>query len=194
MTTLVASVLAALGAAWLVGLIWYAADMRAVVAEMDMHTDAIVVLTGGSVRVKTGIALLRSGRGTRLFISGVHADVDLADLTRSIDETPEDLGERITLGYAAGDTIGNAAETAAWMQANGYVSLRLVTAAYHMKRSVLEFQRVMPGVRITPHPVFPLAFKQEEWWRWPGTATLIATEYTKYLLALFRHWIVNRFL
>ena len=177
----------------MVGLIWYAADMRAIVAETDTQTDAIVVLTGGSVRVKTGIALLRAGRGTRLFISGVHADVDLAELTRSIDETLGDLGERITLGYAAGDTIGNASETAAWMRANGYGSLRLVTAAYHMRRSVLEFQRVMPWGTITPHPVFPLAFKQEEWWRWPGTATLVATEYTKYLLALLRHWIANRF-
>ncbi|KAF0137397.1 MAG: hypothetical protein FD153_1694, partial [Rhodospirillaceae bacterium] len=32
---------------------------------------------------------------------------------------------------------------------------------------------------------------QEEWWRWPGTATLIATEYTKYLVAMVRHWIAD---
>jgi len=32
--------------------------------------------------------------------------------------------------------------------------------------------------------VFPTHFKGEEWWRWPGTASLILIEYSKYLAAL----------
>jgi hypothetical protein len=32
--------------------------------------------------------------------------------------------------------------------------------------------------------VFPPNFKGEEWWRWPGTASLILIEYSKYLVAL----------
>jgi hypothetical protein len=31
-----------------------------------------------------------------------------------------------------------------------------------------------------------VAFKRDEWWRWPGTFHLLAVEYTKYLGALAR--------
>ncbi len=90
------------------------------------------------------------------------------------------------LGYEADNTRGNAIETAAWMKQQGYGSLRLVTATYHMPRSLLELRRVMPGIEIVPHPVFTETFKREDWWLWPGSSTLLITEYTKYLVALAR--------
>ena len=64
-------------------------------------------------------------------------------------------------------------------------SIRLVTAAYHMRRSLLELHAAMPGVRIVPHAVFPVTVKSD-WWRWPGTARLIAREYTKFVVAWAR--------
>src|SRR5215472_6960493 len=39
-------------------------------------TDAIVVLTGGSLRLQSGIDLLREGKGRALFVSGVDQRVD----------------------------------------------------------------------------------------------------------------------
>jgi hypothetical protein len=45
----------------------------------------------------------------------------------------------------------------------------------------------MPEVTVIPHPVFPDHVKQGDWWRWPGTAALIITEYNKYLLACLNH-------
>ena len=45
-------------------------------------TDAIVVLTGGSLRLPSGIALLREGKGDKLFVSGVNQGVNLEDLLR----------------------------------------------------------------------------------------------------------------
>ena len=68
-------------------------------------------------------------------------------------------------------------------------SLRLVTAAYHMPRSLLEFRHAMPEIEIVPHPVFPENFKQRDWWRWPGSASLIVREYSKYLVARLRGWV-----
>jgi len=77
------------------------------------------------------------------------------------------------------------------MAREGFRSVRLVTSSYHMPRSLLEFSRAMPGVRIVPHPVFADRVKQGQWLVWPGTANLIVGEYEKYLLALarpiFRH-------
>ena len=73
------------------------------------------------------------------------------------------------LGHEAINTLGNAHETAQWIRSQGFRSLRLVTAWYHMPRSLLEFDRAMPEIDIVAHPVFPEQVKQERWWTWRGT-------------------------
>ena len=70
------------------------------------------------------------------------------------------------------------------MQREKFTSLRLVTASYHMPRSLLLFRRTMPEVRIAPHPVFPGHVHLDDWWRWPGTARLLASEFNKYVASL----------
>jgi uncharacterized SAM-binding protein YcdF (DUF218 family) len=94
----------------------------------------------------------------------------------------------MVLGHTADDTRGNAAETARWIKKEGFQSLRLVTANYHMRRSLLEFKRLMTGVTIIPHPVFPQGFKAEAWWIHWGSFRLVVSEYVKYLIALVRLW------
>lgn len=174
--------------AWSMGLVWYAAAPPEPSAEdATRPVDAIVVLTGGSARLRAGLDLLEADPDAELFISGVPAAVTTDDLWRALDRRPSAaLAARVTLGHAAADTLGNAEETAAWARARGHTSLRVVTAAYHMRRAVLEFHHVMPNRRLVPHPVYPPHVKQEEWWRFPGTASLLAGEYTKYLVALAR--------
>jgi uncharacterized SAM-binding protein YcdF (DUF218 family) len=166
------------------GLVWFATPPTA--ENRAAPTDAIVVLTGGSLRLQSGIDLLREGKGQELFVSGVNQRVDLDELLRVLGDTPEWLACCIAIGHEAENTEGNAKETARWMRSQGYRSLRLVTAWYHMPRSRLEFERAMPDIEIVPHPVFPERVKQEHWWAWRGTATLLIGEYGKYLAALFR--------
>lgn len=173
-------------APWLAGFLWFAADLPTSVAEPGHETDAIVVLTGGRGRVHQGLALLAERRAKKLFISGVYQGVDVRELLRVSQQSPADLECCIALGYEADSTRGNALETASWLREQGMRSLRLVTSAYHMPRSLLEFRRVMPDVMIVPHPVFPQQVGQREWWRWPGNASFIITEYNKYLAALAR--------
>jgi uncharacterized SAM-binding protein YcdF (DUF218 family) len=72
------------------------------------------------------------------------------------------------------------------MEREGFRSLVLVTANYHMRRSLLEFRRALPEARVEPHPVFPEGFRIEAWWRWPGTFALVQGEYHKFLAALVR--------
>ena len=62
--------------------------------------------------------------------------------------------------------------------------MRLVTSAYHMPRSLLEFRRIMPEMIIVPHPVFPEDYNPRHWWRWPGSPGLVISEYSKYLVAV----------
>ena len=169
---------------WLAGLIWFATPPPG--ESRTASTDAIVVLTGGSLRIESGIALLREGKGHKLFVSGVNQQVDLDDLLGVSGHAPDWARCCIVLGHEADDTFGNAQETAHWIRGQDFHSLRLVTAWYHMPRSLLEFDRAMPEIDIVAHPVFPDQVKQERWWAWRGTAALLVNEYVKYLGALAR--------
>lgn len=149
-------------------------------------TDAIVVLTGGRLRLRTGIELLRQEKARVLFISGVDGRVGLDAVLRSAgEETPKWLLCCVVLGQKAENTSGNAIETAQWMRGQGFHSLRLVTSWWHMPRSLLDFERVMPDLEIVPYPVFPEHCDQQNWWsRWVMPFAVIV-EYGKYLAALF---------
>jgi uncharacterized SAM-binding protein YcdF (DUF218 family) len=171
---------------WLAGLGWFTARIPSAVADSETATDAIVVLTGGSQRLAAGIDLLAAGKARKLLVSGVHQGVAVSDLLRVSHHTPEELLCCIVLGHAATDTVGNAAETAAWMRREGYASLRLVTASYHMPRALVEFDRAMPQARILAHPVFPERLDAAHWWNSPATAALVLGEYHKYLGAWLR--------
>lgn len=181
---LVAAILAVL--AWGSGFVWFATALPGPAEPRASATDAIVVLTGGVERLDAGLALLAEGHATKLFVSGVYRGIDVTTLLRHTRRTPGALDCCIVLGYEADNTEGNARETAAWMRENKYRSLRLVTASYHMPRSLVEFRAAMPEIEIVPHAVVPSQFRREDWWRWPGTASLIAFEYSKYLGACAR--------
>lgn len=177
---------------WLAGLVYFATNLPQQVADPARRTDAIVVLTGGSGRLRQAFELLEQDRAQQLFVSGVERSVEVAELLRIDRIAPPELACCVVLGYKAGDTRGNALETATWMGEQGFASLRLVTATYHMPRSLLEFRYAMPEIEILPHPVFTKSFKQADWWRWPGSASLLASEYNKYLLAWLRGRLIGR--
>ena len=177
---------------WIIGLVAFVARIPSPDEIAAEPADAAVVLTGGGGRLETGLALLEEGRARKLFVSGVHEDVDLAALLASLPAGSVPVPDAATLacciqlGHVAADTKGNAEETAVWIRAEHFASLSLVTADYHMPRSLLEFHRAMPEIRILPYPVFPEQVRREGWWRWPGTTSLLIREYNKYLVALAR--------
>lgn len=179
---LFAAVIVALAVAWMAGLIWFAGSLPDRPDNSATHTDAIVVLTGGQGRFEEGVLLLRQGLGQKLFVSGVEPGVEVPEMLKRAHLPPGPSDANIVLGHDADSTASNAAETSDWMHREGFHSLRLVTASYHMPRSLLEFRHAMPDLTIVPHPVFPGRVKHH-WWAWPGTARLIAEEYVKYLVA-----------
>lgn len=175
-------------ALWLAGLVLFANHVRNLDAAAENQlapTDAIVVLTGGSERLRTGLDLLKAGHGKKLFISGVHPHLTLDHVLGNTPLAPDLRACCIVLGHAAESTEGNAIETQNWMAFENYHSLRLVTANYHMPRSLLLFHAVMPEMVIIPHPVAPESVHLDDWWLHVGTASLLATEYNKYLVARF---------
>jgi uncharacterized SAM-binding protein YcdF (DUF218 family) len=161
-------------------------------APADMQpVDAVVVLTGGTRRLGAGLEILARGEAKKLLVSGVHPDVVKAEIAGA-DQRLQALAECcLVLGYEATDTVGNALEAARWMRREKFTSLALVTATYHMPRSLAEFHHALPEAHIVAVPVFPENFKREEWWRWPGSAALVLAEYHKYLLARLRFGLAD---
>jgi len=175
--------------AWCAGLVWFAETIPAGPDDDGRATDAIVVLTGGPARLKAGLDLLAAGRARKLFVSGVYRGVDVTELLRVGRQDPERLACCVVIGHEAESTAGNAAETRAWMTRESFSSLRLVTASYHMRRSLIEFRRAMPETTILPYAVAPDGFRRERWWAWPGTLRLVVSEYNKTIGALARAWL-----
>jgi uncharacterized SAM-binding protein YcdF (DUF218 family) len=167
---------------WVVGLLWFVHSSLTMASDPS-RTDAIVVLTGGRLRLEAGLDLLGAGRAQKLFVSGVNPHVDRIELMRVAGHADDDDLNRIVIGHDADNTLGNARETAGWMQQEGYSSLRLVTSWYHMQRSLLEFQRAMPQTRIVAEPVFA-GHEGEAWSGWIDVGMLTVSEYDKYLATL----------
>lgn len=149
--------------------------------ETPQIADAIVVLTGGGGRLELGLSLLARGDAKKLFISGVDPGVTKTALLQNRQVDGATLDCCITLGHNANNTFGNATETAHWITSQGFSSLYIVTANYHMPRSLVEFRAALPGIDLKPRAVHPGNVHMEDWWRWPGTIQLLVAEYTKYL-------------
>jgi uncharacterized SAM-binding protein YcdF (DUF218 family) len=144
-----------------------------------LKADAIVALTGGDSRLGTAVALFEAGIGKRLLITGVNKALSKDELKHFAHG-----GRRFDccadIGYAAEDTYGNAEEAADWAFAHRYRSLIVVTASYHMPRSIRLFRSLMPGVKLVQYPVEPEGAHRGAWWH-PGTLHLLHNEFLKYL-------------
>ncbi len=147
----------------------------------------IVALTGGKDRIGEAVRLLADGQAKRLLISGVNPSTNAQQLQSMVPRGDEFFPCCVDLGHAALDTTGNAAETKSWAARHGFNSLIVVTSAYHMPRTLVEFARAMPDVHLVPHPVVSRNFHIKNWWAHAGTMRLLISEYVKYLGALTRY-------
>jgi uncharacterized SAM-binding protein YcdF (DUF218 family) len=145
------------------------------------RADAIVVLTGGELRLTAGARLLREGRGARLLISGVNPMTSRDDLRRVSGLPGRLFSSRVDVDYAAQTTRGNADGTRDWAASKGFTRLIVVTSAYHMPRSLMELRRTMPRITLVPHPVVSNRVQAARWWMDAYTARVLLGEYVKFL-------------
>ncbi len=183
------ALLAAVLTAWLIGFVMFLRDLPQPVpleAARAAPTDGIVVLTGGADRIERGYALLAAGAGRALLISGVAEAVGPENLPGADQLRPELWACCVTLDRAAVDTRGNARETAAWANRLDLSSLRLVTAHYHMPRTLLEMRTQLPGHALIADPVVPAVFAASGAWGGLRLAPLMLREYNKLILTWLR--------
>jgi uncharacterized SAM-binding protein YcdF (DUF218 family) len=160
-------------------------------APRAVRADAVVALTGGQDRLDTAVSLFEHGVGRRLLISGVHPFMT-KELLRPVVHGGPRFDCCADLGFAAVNTRGNAEETAGWARAHGFRSVVIVTANYHMPRSIAEFSAAMPGIRLVPYPV-PEILAARSWWFDPGAMRTLQFEYAKYLGCLARIAVLRTF-
>jgi uncharacterized SAM-binding protein YcdF (DUF218 family) len=141
-------------------------------------TDAIVVPTGGPGRIDRGLDLIAQHQAKRMLISGVAPGVRPVELAATNRAPVSVFACCVDLGHEAVDTRSNAMETAAWVSAHGYKSVRLVTSDWHMARASMELRAALGGdVTIVSDGV-------------PGEAPLglLIVEYNKLLLRRVALW------
>ena len=172
---------------WLIGLCLFAVYAFSI-RPWSVEREAIVVLTGGVSRIPVALRLLEEGKSQKLFISGVHDKVSIDAL---LNKKQSDLKDKITLGYQAVNTFGNALETMEWLRKNNLRSILLVTSFYHMPRSLLELKEQMPELSVAPYPVFPekkgLSFLKTK------NAWFLFTEYNKFIVVWIRKGLKSLF-
>lgn len=168
------------------GLIVFAGAVKPRDNGKSPRADGIVVLTGGEQRVTEALRLLAAGNGKRLLISGVHPKTTRKALVQLNPESARLFNCCIDLDWNARDTVGNADETKAWFEQQGFRSLIVVTSSYHMPRSMVELRRALGDAVLISHPVASDNFHADEWWAYPGTLRLIVSEYLKFLPAVAR--------
>jgi len=171
---------------WLAGLLLFAAfilTMDKPQTTTGDQADAIIVFTGGSKRIETGLTLLKQQQAPVLFISGVGPNLDIDTVYKlwSDDDSAETLC-CFELGKKATNTIGNAIETKQWASDNHISSIILVTSDYHMPRAVIELRKEMPALSVSPYVVKggPDMLKNTHYWR------LIFEEYHKTFYSLLQ--------
>jgi uncharacterized SAM-binding protein YcdF (DUF218 family) len=170
--------------AWLLGIIVFIANIPDEHIPSMEITDAVVVLTGGSLRLEEGVNIFHSFPSKKLLISGIGEGVTIKDLPTTSHHLDENMRNKIVLGEIANSTITNAYETKIFMELNNFRSMRLVTSSYHIPRTKLIFEHVLPNITIIYHPVYPANFRKNGYYISPKSFLMVSNEYNKYLLTL----------
>ena len=191
------TVLICLFCLWLGGFVLYVFDAdflgssasQTISKNSYTSKDAIVVLTGGRKRIKTGFELLAEKKAPKLLISGVSTHQSKDRLMRQARAKRGIKKQQVFIDYKAGTTVENALFSSKWIQKHGIKSIVLVTSTYHMRRSLLEFRSRMPNLEITPYAINPLDPGKTPWSKSKKMVSLYILEYTKYLGAYLKHLI-----
>ena len=158
---------------------------------------AVVVVTGSPGRIEAGFRLMLDHDASRMLISGTGDGVSKDDIMRIVAKGQSFdraiLAERldccVDLGRKAVNTKGNASEATAWARTNGLDRMILVTADFHMPRTLIEFGRLMPDAQVLPFPVPTRSLGLDQtgatqWWQSRDRILTVALEYGKYLASL----------
>jgi Uncharacterized conserved protein len=169
--------------AYIIGFFMFIHTLKGYENHTSEKADAIVTMTGAAQRIDESLQLLAQGQGKRMLISGVNEQTTRDEIMRLNPTRASLFSCCVDLDYMARNTIGNAIQTKHWANQNGFKSLIIVTSNYHMPRTLVELQHVMPQIRKIPFAVSAGSIETDEWWRNGTVLRMLVSEYTKYLIS-----------
>ena len=152
---------------------WVAAPLH--LNAPPQPADAIVVFAGGvgengkagggfQERVTQAVELYRAGFAPRLiFSSGYVFTLREAELMKTVAVDNGVPADAILLEEQARNTHENVDLTGRILDRHGWKRILLVSSPYHMRRALLTWRRVAPGITVVPTPVPQSQFYTHEW-------------------------------
>jgi len=160
---------------------------------ISRNSSNIVILTGGSNRIKDGLKIIDKFDKTskfkpKILVSGTGKGFTKISLEKKLNF---DFGFNlieccVKLDNISTNTYSNAIETSKWAKKNNIKEFILITSNYHMPRAFLEFENRMPSLQIYTYPITPKKHKINEWLSSSHTFSLIFSEYLKFIVANLR--------
>jgi uncharacterized SAM-binding protein YcdF (DUF218 family)/glycosyltransferase involved in cell wall biosynthesis len=144
-------------------LVWWLAEPLRVV-DPPMASDAVVVFAGGvgesgsagggaQERISKAVSLYHDGVAPRLIISsGFVFTLREAEVMKAIAVDKGVPADAILLEESATDTYENVAFTNRILTAHNWRRIALVSSPYHMRRALLTWRKVAPGVQVVATP------------------------------------------
>lgn len=150
--------------------------------------DAIVVVSGGDTNARTdaGIQLYENGWAETLIFSGAAQDKSGPSNAAAMRVRAIQAGvspDNILIEELSESTQENAENTQSIFTENGYKKIILVTSGYHMRRSVIEFERRAENVTILSRPLMSDQDWSVWWWVTPRGWWLSIGEIVKIIVS-----------
>ena len=178
---------------FLIGLVEYKEKILLTIKYIGKKSSDIVILTGGTNRIKDGLKIINEFEKTSTFnskilVSGTGKGFTKTSLEKNINfDFDFNLIECcIELDSISTNTYSNAIETLKWANKNNINEFILITSNYHMPRAFLEFKYRMPNFKILTYPITPEKHNISMWLSSFQTFSLIFSEYCKFLVANLR--------
>ncbi len=153
----------------------------------------IVILTGGTNRIKNGLKIINNSKVSKkinykILVSGTGIGFTKSSLKKKLGPNfnPKLIQCCIDLDSVSKNTFTNAIETYKWTKKNDIKEFILITSNYHMPRAILEFNNIMPNLKIYTYAIIPEKHNIENWLSSYQTFSLIFKEYCKYIVASLR--------
>ena len=127
---------------FLFGLFEYKEKILSTIRYVSKNSSNIVILTGGTNRIKDGLKIINkfenaSTFNSKILVSGTGKGFTKMSLAKSIDFDFNLIECCIELDSISTNTYSNAFETLKWVKKNNISEFILITSNYHIPRAFL---------------------------------------------------------
>ncbi len=146
-------------------------------------TNAIIVVSGDTDRMKHAIDLYKQGYAPKLILSGAAREGDVSNaLAMHIEASNSGIpDDAVILEERATNTFENAIFTKDIVQSKGFKNIILVSSPYHQRRVYETFRSVFRGTDVTfqNSPSIYSSWKVDSWWKIDKNTHLTQEEIAK---------------